>query len=196
MGAVHQGFLPHGMRARAVCAAIALLVAAVFAPLPAAAQQQASAITRTEIVDASSIRNGGDMDFGDILPSASGGTVVIPASATPTCAVTGGLIRSGLCRSPPFDGNAIYQAELRVMRPSGGSITLTGPNGATMQVDDFTFFATGATVYLGTNGANSRFRIDETDGTFRFYVGATLHVAATQMPGVYNGSFQVRITYN
>ena len=195
MGSVHLGLLPHGTRsARAVPGA--LLAVAVLAPLPAAAQQhQAFAVMHTEIVDSLSLRNGGEMDFGDILPN-TGGTVVIPPSATPTCTTTGALVRSGLCRSPVFEGNSFYMAALRVMRPSGNKITLTGPGGATMEVNTFTFSSTGSTVFLGTTGANSRFRVEAPDGTFTFYVGGTLQVAANQMPGIYNGSFTIRMIYD
>ncbi len=197
MGSVHLDLLPRRMRsATAVRAAAALAAAAILAPLPAAAQQQqAFATMHTEIVDILTLRNGGEMDFGDILPN-TGGTVVIPASATPTCTTTGALIRSGWCRSPIFTGTSIYMGNLRVMRPSGNSITLTGPGGATMTVDSFTFNSNAPTVFLGTTGANSRFRAEATDGTFAFYVGATLHVAANQAPGVYNGTFTVRMIYD
>jgi hypothetical protein len=196
MGSVHLGRLLRGTRnAAAVRMAGGLLAAAGLAPLPAAAQQQASATMRTEIVDILTLRNGGDMDFGDILPHGAG-TVVIPASATPTCTTTGALVRSGLCRSPVFTGTSVYMGNLRVMRPSGNHITLTGPGGATMAVDAFTFNSNAPTVFLGTTGANSRFRVEATDGTFTFYVGGTLHVATNQAPGIYNGSFTIRMIYD
>ena len=34
------------------------------------------------------------------------------------------------------------------------------------------------------------------DGSFRFYVGGTLHVNPNQAPGRYNGTFQIRVDYN
>lgn len=198
MGSVHLCGLPRGLLgANAVRLAAALLAVTALAPLPAAAQQrQTTTLMRTEIVDSASLRNAGDMDFGDIVPTVSGGTVVISPSATPTCTTTGGLVRSGFCLAPVFNGNAFYQADLRVMRPNGNKITLTGPGGATMEVNSFTFNSTGTTVYLGTNGANSRFRVEAADGTFTFYVGATLQVGPNQAPGIYSGTFDIRFTYN
>ena len=197
MGSVDKGErLRRARKARATKVACATLAAVALAPLPAAAAQQDNALLRSEIVDTAIIRNAGAMDFGNIFPTTAGGTVVISASATPPCSVTGGLGRSGPCKSPIFNGTAFFQADVRVQRPAGNAITLTGPGGATMVVDTFTFSSTGLTAYLGTTGANSRFRVDATDGTYTFYVGGTLHVAANQVPGIYNGSFQVRITYN
>ena len=98
--------------------------------------------------------------------------------------------------SAAFVGFAIANAELRVMRPSGNRIDLTGPGGATMRLDTFTFGSTGTTVSLGQNGANHRFRIDALDGAFRFYVGGTLNVGPAQAVGIYNGTFDIRISYN
>ena len=175
--------------------ACALLAAVLCAPTPAAAQQ-ANALARTQIHPAASLSNDADMDFGDIVPTASNGTVVMTPSATPVCTTTGGLVRTGPCKAALFTGQAFYQADLRVMRPSGNSITLVGPAGATMVVNNFSFGSSAPTVYLGANGANHRFRVDAPDGSFAFYVGGRLNVGANQLPGIYNGTFEIRITYN
>jgi hypothetical protein len=197
MGPVHFGRLPDGTRrARAKRRACAVLAAAALAPLPAAAQQQAHPLMTAEIVDTLSVRNDADMDFGGIIPSGNTGTVVMTPSASPSCATTGGLVHTGACKAAVFVGFAFATADLRVQRPAGNSINLTGPGGATMQLNAFTFGATGTTVSLGQNGANHRFRIDALDGAFLFYVGGTLNVAATQAPGIYNGSFDIRVSYN
>src|SRR6478735_9040503 len=120
MGSVHLGRLLHGKhRARATGTAWVVLGAAALAPLPVAAQQQRSVLPTAEILDPSSIRKDADMDFGGIIPTLSGGTVVMIAGASPTCATTGGLIRTGPCKSAAFVGFAIANADLRVMRPSG-----------------------------------------------------------------------------
>jgi len=175
----------------------ALLAAAAFTPVPAAAQQD-NAVMRSQIHGAATLSNDADMDFGQIMPNAGGGTVVLSPSPAPTCTTTGGLIRTGTCKAAMFIGFAFYQADLRVMRPSGNSITLIGPAGATMVVDNFTFGSTGTTVYLGANGnsPNHRFRSDALDGVFAFYVGGRLNVGGNQLPGIYNGTFEIRITYN
>jgi hypothetical protein len=166
--------------------------------LPAAGQSLDNALVRTEIVDSSTLQNDADMDFGDIIPSASAGTVVLTPSATPTCTATPSLVRSGPCKAAEFSGTALAGAQLRVRRPNGNSITLTGPGGATMTVTAFTFGSTAPTVYLGNpgNSPNHRFRVDAPDGSYAFYVGGTLNVGATQLPGIYNGTFEIDVTYN
>jgi hypothetical protein len=195
MGRVHLGGLRGTGKANAARAACGLFAAAALAPLPAAAQE-AYALIGTDIVDSTTIAPDADLNFGQIMPSASGGNVVLTASATATCTTTGGLVHSGACKAAQFSGNSFPQVEMRVMRPSGDRIDLTGPGGTTMRVQDFTFGSTGTTVSLGANGANHRFRIDAPDGAYTFYVGGTLRVGAAQAPGVYTGSFNIRITYN
>ena len=82
------------------------------------------------------------------------------------------------------------------MRPSGDSINLVGPGGATMQLDTFMFNSVAPTVFIVQNGANFRFRAEAPDGSYTLYAGATLHVAANQMPGTYTGTFEIRILFN
>jgi hypothetical protein len=178
------------------CAASGLLASALFAASPAFAQQQGQALTRTQIAEPGTLRNDGDLDFGNIIPSIGGGTVVVTPSASATCTTTGGLVRSGPCKAAPFLGIAFANADIRVQRPAGNSITLTGPGGATMTVNAFTVGSTAPTTYLGWNGANHRLRVNAADGAYLFYVGGTLNVAANQAAGIYTGTFQIRITYN
>lgn len=197
MGSVHSGSLPKGRRrAFAVRLAGLLSAGAALAPFQAAAQQQANALMSAEIGDPTTMHHDADMDFGMIMPSTTLGTVVMTPSATPTCTTTGGLVRSGPCKAAAFTGLAFFHADLRVQRPSGDRIDLVGPGGATMRLQDFTFGSTGTTVSLGANGANHRFRIDAANGAYTFYVGGTLRVGPGQAPGIYDGTFEIRITYN
>src|SRR5687768_17397685 len=198
MGSVHLGCQLFGAdKAGAVRLAGALLTGTtMLAPFPAVAQQQTYALTHTEILDPMTLVNDADMQFGDIIPSGTNGTVMMTPSASPTCTVTGGLIRTGPCQAAEFTGAAFPMADLRVQRPSGDRIDLVGPGGATMRVEDFTFGSTGTTVSLGANGANHRFRVEAADGSYAFHVGGTLRVEAAQAPGVYTGTFEIRITYN
>ena len=196
MGPVHLSCLTdRARRARATRVACAMLTAAALAPLPAAAQQ-AHPLMAARILNTATVRNDADMDFGGIIPNGNNGTVVMTPSASPSCTTTGGIVHSGACTAAVFVGFAFATADLRVQRPAGNSITLTGPGGATMQLNAFTFGATGTTVSLGQNGANHRFRIDALDGAFLFYVGGTLNVAANQATGIYNGTFDIRVSYN
>lgn len=182
-----------------MCACAALVAAFVLAPLPAAAQQVRYASQRAEILDTSTLSSTADLDFGIITPNATGGTVVLTPSATPTCTTTGGLVHTAACKAARFDGTAFAGADLRVRRPMPNSITLTGPLGNTMTVTTFTMGSTAPTVYQGPppgNSPNHRFQVNAPDGSFTFYVGGTLNVGANQRPGVYTGSFQIDISYN
>ena len=180
------------------CAAGGLLAAALLAPLPALAQSQNSALARTSIVDAITVQNDADMDFGDIIVGSTAGTVVMTASAAPTCTASASLVRSGPCKAAEFSGIAISGATLRVRRPDLDSITLTGPAGATMTVTNFSFGSTGTTLYQGNpgNSPQHRFRINAANGAYTFHVGGRLNVGANQRPGIYNGTFQIDLTYN
>lgn len=180
------------MRQRAACA---LLAATALAPLPASAQQ-AYATMAAEILDPGTLQNNADMDFGDIIPSTTNGTVVMTASASAICTVTGGLVRTGPCKAAEFTGLAFQSVQLRVQRPNGDRIDLAGPGGATMRVENFSFGSTGTTADEGGNGANRFFRVNATDGSYGFHVGGTLRVGAAQAPGIYNGTFEIRINYN
>ena len=148
MGSVRRGRQAcSGSGVNALRWACAALSVAVLTPCPAAAQQQDHAFVRTEIVDTITLQNDADMDFGDIIPSASAGTVVMTPSATPTCTASPSLV---------------------------------------------------PTVYLGNpgNSPNHRFQVNAPDGSYTFYVGGTLNVGANQFPGIYNGTFQIDVTYN
>lgn len=193
---MHLGDVFGGAR-KATAASRALLAAAVLVPCPAAAQD-GYALIGAAIVDSTTIAPAADMEFGLIMPTAAGGNVVMTASATATCATTGGLIHSGACKAAAFTGSTTPMSVLRVMRPSGDRIDLTGPGGATMRLQDFTFSSPAPTVDLNpnTNGANRRFRIEAPDGSFVFHVGGTLRVGPSQAPGVYTGTFEIRVDYD
>lgn len=174
----------------------ALLAAAALAPNPAAAQAQDNAVMRGQVLDTLVVNNDADMDFGDIIPGTANGTVVMTPSATPTCATNNGIVRTGTCRAARFDGDATFLFLLRVTGPAGNQVTLTGPMGATMALNNFTFAITTAALNLGPQGNDQRYLLLTGDGNFTIYVGGTLNVARTQRPGVYNGTFSVSFNYD
>ena len=195
MGAAGLDCQPKGTsRAKASRIACALFAAATLAPLPAFAQvAQDHALMRSEIVDAATLQNDADMDFGDIIPSGTNGTVVMTPALAATCSTTGGLIRSGPCKAAEFSGTAFPGAILRVRRPIPNLIVLTGPLGATMRLHDFTF-AKGTALMLGGSLTDPNYFV--IGGTFIVFVGGTLDVARTQRPGIYNGTFVLSFNYN
>ena len=151
---------------------------------------------RSEVLDSMVVENEADMDFGDIIPGATNGTVVMTPSGSPLCTPNNGIIRTGTCRAARFDGDVSFFFFLRVTRPAGNQITLTGPNGATMQLTNFTYDMATASWNLGLQGNDQRYVILTGNGNFTLYVGGTLNVASNQRPGVYNGSFALTFNYD
>jgi hypothetical protein len=173
--------------------AIALTIAALGGVWAGAAAAQETATARmAAVIDTPVIIiNSTDMDFGRIVATVPGTVLMTPALSA-SCTVTGGLVRTGPCQAAKFDGRVRFLFPLQITPPSGNAIDLTGPGGATMRLDNFTFRAGPGLLNLGTN----RFLILNLDGSYSFYTGGTLHVGANQLPGVYNGTFEIMLNYN
>ena len=92
----------------------------------------------------------------------------------------------------------LSDAFLKVTKPAGGQITLSGPAGATMLLSSFTFAPGPGMVAQGgpPNAPEVRYLIQNQDGSFTVYVGGTLQVAGDQRPGVYNGTFTLSFNYD
>lgn len=175
---------------------LALVLAAPAIAVPAAAQSADAAFARSEILDTIIVTNPADMDFGRITPRGTPGTVVLPANGAPTCTTSGTLLRAGPCRAARFDGDVTFLYTLRITKPAGGQIMLTGPAGATMQLNNFTLSAGGGLWDVGATATEQRYLVLNLAGNFTVYVGGTLHVAGNQRPGVYNGTFSMTFNYD
>lgn len=149
------------------------------------AQVTATATAAATIVTPITITKTTDMNFGNIAVNASLGTVVLPAAAAPVRTVTGG------CTLPATAGT-VAAAAFTVTGQSGftysitlpASASLTGP-GPAMTADTFVSNPTVAAGGLLTGGTQT------------LYVGATLHVAASQTAGAYiSAAFNVTVNYN
>lgn len=176
----------------------ALLAALALAPLPAASQQAADAARlRAQVLDPLIVENPADMDFGEIVPRGTAGQVIMTAGPNPTCTATNGILKADTtCRAAHFEGDTNFLFLLRVTRPAGNQITLTGPGGATMLLNNFTFAPGPGILNLGPQGNDQRYLILNLDGSFDVYVGGTLHVGGLQPAGVYNGTFVVTFNYD
>jgi hypothetical protein len=183
----------------AACAAIVLAQMAIFAPNLAFAQGRATAISQISIQTPGSMAKVADMVFGNIAQQSTAGTIVMTASATPTCTVTGSLIRTGVCRAAAFSVVGRKNWLVRIREMNGGAVTLNGPSGATMQLNAFTLSIDNATAVNGggnVTGSLGRFRIDANSGITNFYIGGTLNVGAAQSVGVYRGTLVIQVQYN
>ncbi len=171
-----------------------LVAALALVPAGAAAQSDSGSYdARVGLIEPLTITKLRDMDFGDII-GASGGTIVMTPDALPSCTPTGGLVHTNECQPAVFGGSAQFNQRVRVRRPVGNTITLTGP-GTDMIVTDLTINGTPSLTLVRSNRNWERFRINTLDGTFVFRVGGTLNVNANQTPGLYTGTFDIRIDY-
>lgn len=131
----------------------------------------------------------GDLDFGDIIPSASAGTVTIEPDGSRSR--TGGVTLAGNGGEPArFAGLGSVNRQVNISLGSN-TIWLTGP-GARMRVRDFEI---GSTPNAILSTAPTRFRITSPLGNYNFPVGATLEVGANQVPGDYSGTFTITLNY-
>lgn len=180
-------------RVAAVCACLAGMLST-----PAlAAPPTASAYSTASIIDSSSVVRVDDMVFGSIVQPSAAGTVVLTAGATSTCTATGGLVRSGICKSAHFSVNGKRNKRIFIRENNGGTITLTGPGGATMTVTDLSFAASEMSGRQGAGGWDfGSWNIDAASGIADFWIGGTLNVATSQAPGTYTGTINVQIQLN
>ena len=192
-----------GLGARACRTACAGLTALALALLSAAAHAQAvesdtaSAQIQTVIQTPGSIDKTADMDFGSIAQSSNVGTVVLTPADSATCTTTGGLIRTGVCRAARFSIYGRRNWKVRVREMNGGVVTLNGPAGATMTMNNITMSYTDLTPVNGANGWNlGRYNIDNNTGVAEFWLGGTLNVGVAQTPGVYTGTVVIQIQFN
>ena len=121
------------------------------------------------------------LSFGNLIPSAAAGTATIdPFTGVRT--VTGGVtMAGGTVTRARFTGRTSPPSHLKIDIPNG-SITLTGPGGATMTVSNFSL-----------NGDKNDWVAADT--TFEILVGGRLNVGANQPAGLYTGTFDVTVTY-
>lgn len=175
---------------RLASASLAAMAALCLAPHGAVAQTTTTT-ANTEIVIDTRLVKLADLDFGEIIPGDTGGTITLsPAGAVST---SGSVISAG--------GNP-QSAEFRMTRrlfidfptyvgPAGtDSIELahTSLPGQTMTLRDFTTDYNRTAIF----GLPGYFFVTEYD----FRVAGTLDVAANQQPGTYLGTFTVTIDYN
>lgn len=151
------------------------------------AQASATATATATIVAPISITKNTDMNFGNIaVQAATGGDVILAAAGTRTR--TAGVTLPavpGTVSAAAFtvDGEVSYTYDITL--PS--TVTLTRTSGSeTMTADEFTSS-------IGITAGEL-----DGSGTQDFTVGATLAVAAAQVPGVYvSGTpFTVTVNYN
>lgn len=120
-----------------------------------------------------------DLDFGQLIPGTTAGTVVINPNTGARTATGGAILAGGTTSTAIFVGVARPNRMVHLNMPNG-TITLSNGTGGTMTVGNFT-----------TDGNVNR-RTDA-NGIISFRVAATLNVAANQADGAYTGTFNVTL---
>ena len=175
----------------------AVVMASALFPQQALAQDTGTARAQAVVLTPGSVAKTADMDFGKIAQANTPGTIVLSPQDSATCAITGGLIRSGTCRAARFSIMGRRNNRVRIRQNNGGQVTLNGPNGATMSVNNLTIGINGMTSINGGNGWDfGNYRIDTNSGITEFWIGGTLNVGAAQEPGVYSGTLIIQIQFN
>lgn len=165
------------------------LVFAPFAASPAHAQAGAQGDAEAIVLRPLSFFKVNDLDFGDIVASASAGTVTLAPDGSRSR--TGGVTLAGSGGEPArFAGLGSFNRQVNIAL-GANSIWITGP-GQPMRVRNFEIGST-PTAILSTTP--TRFRITSPLGNYNFPVGATLEVGANQAPGDYAGSFTITLNY-
>jgi len=138
------------------------------------------------IVSSIALTNNFTLEFGEIVRSATGGNVVITASETPTRTPSGNLtfMPNDTWRPSKFTVTGDSGQSFKITKP--GTITLNGPSSSNMTI---TTSISGGTTGLITTGGSGGI------GTYEFYIGGTLVVAATQQTGTYVGTYEVTVEY-
>jgi hypothetical protein len=124
---------------------------------------------------------GADLNFGDVVPGGTAGTVVVTPAAARTS--TGGvsLGNAAAVTAAAFTVGGANNATYTITLPAGPTTVTAGAN--TMTVDTFTSNPSGTGLLSGT-------------GTQTLNVGGTLNVGINQAVGAYTGTFSVTVAYN
>jgi hypothetical protein len=123
-----------------------------------------------------------DMDFGFVTVTTAG-TAIIDSNTGAVTTTGGVLFAGGLPHAARFEAVSPSKTVVHIRLPRK-AVTLTRAGGTqTMTVDAWTL-----------NGVDTRNVVAHE--TFEFAIGGTLHVAANQVEGTYNGTFDVTIDYN
>ncbi len=173
-------------------ACLAAAIAGLFGvAAPAAAQDGEVADARAFLVTPLSFVKETDLDFGELVPAGTAGTVFMDSAGNVT--TTGGVIQvDGTQRPARFWGYGQFNQTV-LINVTANSFLLTRDGGSeTMRYDQVTI---GSQPPIVINLNPRRFRIINPDGFFSFTIAGRLQVAANQRAGIYTGEFGVNLEY-
>lgn len=133
------------------------------------------------------------LHFGTInLLSSAPGTVILPSDNT-SRSFTGGAVASSvapLATNAAFDVAGTKNVTYALTLPSAITVTETVLGTASMTINDL------KARFVGNPGADATTSVLSATGTDSFKIGGTLIVAASQIGGIYAGTFNVSVDYN
>jgi hypothetical protein len=141
----------------------------------------ASGTATANIVEAITITENAGLNFGTIVPDTAAQTVAITTAGARTC--SGGLVCSGSPLAGGFTATGTTGQAVSISVAATTTLNRSG-GGASMGVSGLTPSVTSATLAGSPQGSAT------------FTVGGTLAVGASQMAGVYNGTYAVNVNYN
>ncbi len=175
-------------------AKIGLVLAALtigMMPSVAAAQDSDQSDAQAFLVTPLSFVKQFDLDFGQIIPTNTAGTVVM--DSTGTIVTTGGVIQIDGTQQPArFAGFGQFNQTV-LINVDANSYTLTRDGGTETMVMDAILIGSQPPIIINTNPR--RFRIANPAGFFFFNIAGRLQVGANQEPGVYTGEFTITLEY-
>ncbi|HEV2747158.1 MAG TPA: DUF4402 domain-containing protein [Allosphingosinicella sp.] len=143
-----------------------------------AAPATASADAKAKVLKQISVTKTADLDFGTIVVSTTAGTVAIATDGTLSCAAA--LTCSGSTSAAGFT----------ISGSKNEFVTISGDNSAVLKnADD-----NSKTMTASLDRSAETVKLNNTGGG-SFTVGGTLSVAASQVDGLYQGSFNVTVDY-
>ncbi|MEE4199704.1 DUF4402 domain-containing protein [Erythrobacter sp.] len=165
--------------------------ALALAPGAVRAQPTEQAPSRAFLVTPLSFVKESDLDFGQIIPGNTDGTVVMDSTGAVT--TTGGVIQVAGTQNPArFWGYGTFNQRV-LINVDANSYTLRREGGTETMLMDQILIGSQPPIVISTRPR--RFRIINPDGYFSFTMAGRLQVASDQAPGVYSGEFTVTLEY-
>jgi len=161
----------------AAIVAMALLLSPVDA-IAMGPSDSSNANASAKVVKPVRVTTQSDMDFGEVLTSASSGTVVLATDGTVTGNGGAYVFDDTNAQAAAFRVSGERLEAYNITLPT--TVTLSEVGGGTMSLTAFNHDATGV---LSNSGQED------------FSVGATLNMGAEQVQGDYTGSFTVSVDY-
>ena len=132
-----------------------------------------------------------DLDFGDIVPSDTAGTVTMDSVGN--VVTSGGVIQIDGTQQPARFAGFGQFLQTVLINSDATSYILTRDGGTETMIMDTLLIGSQPPIIINTNPR--RFRIVNPAGFFFFTIAGRLQVPANAVPGTYEGEFTISLEY-